>query len=266
MLNHEQPKSGVHAAGGAELVRAAGPPRRRLASTLVGVVLLTVGLFPTIAPAAAAMLSLPPSMPGPERSRLAHIAERASVETRAEGEPLLARRGLFEYLLDHPAFATHVTQALRFSRLRIWPTPEGLFLDEGWGTTGWFSIVYAEEGTRVIYARGQTRVPVLPSIHGEAVVVINYRYIPAPGGREFVKPAVTASVKLDSRLLAAMLTLGSVLAQRKADSEARGTLRLFAKVSRAIEDDPAGVYAKVRERPGVPQAELEEFRARLGIR
>jgi hypothetical protein len=37
-------------------------------------------------------------------------------------------------------------------------------------------------------------------------------------------------------------------------------------VSRAIENDPAGVYAKVRERPGVPQAELEEFRVRLGIR
>lgn len=237
-----------------------------LSITLVRVVLLTVALFATIAPAGATIAGLPTDLQDPERSRLAQIVDRASVETRAEGEPLLTRREVFEYLLDHPAFATHVTQALRFSRLRIWATPEGLFLDEGWGTTGWFSVVYAAEGTRVIYARGQTRVPVLPAIHGEAVVVINYRYSPAPGGREFVKPAVAASVALDSRLLAAVLRLGSALAQRKADSEARGTLRLFAKVSRAIENDPAGVYAKLRERPGVPQAELEEFRVRLGIR
>jgi len=246
-------------------VRPAGPLLHRLAIALVGAVLLTLGLLPTTAASDSSVLGLPPGMPVPERNRLTHILDLASVETRAEGEPFLTRRDVFEYLLNHPTFATHLTQALRFSRLRIWPTPEGLFLDEGWGTTGWFWVVYAADGTRVIYARGQNRVPVLPAIHGEAVVVIDYRFTPGPGGRDLVKTAVTAFVKLNSRLLAAMLTLGSALAKKKADSEARGVLRLFAKVSRAIEDDPAGVYAKLRERPGVPPAELEEFRARLGI-
>jgi len=43
-------------------------------------------------------------------------------------------------------------------------------------------------------------------------------------------------------------------------------VKLFAKVSRAVEEDPAGVYAKLRDRPDVPRAELEEFRALLALR
>jgi hypothetical protein len=66
--------------------------------------------------------------------------------------------------------------------------------------------------------------------------------------------------------LGAALKLGSAIAKKKADREARGLVRLFAKVSRAVEDDPAGVYAKLRERQDVPRAELAEFRALLGVR
>ncbi len=122
---------------------------RRLALTFAGAVWLTL---PLVAPSRAAdrtALSLPADIPTAERSRLTDVAADASVVTRVEGEPFLARRDVFEYLLDHPAFATHVTQALRFARMRIWPTPEGLFLDEGWGTTGRFWVIYAGEGTPV---------------------------------------------------------------------------------------------------------------------
>lgn len=243
-----------------------GPPSPRLAITLTGAVALALGLFASSAPTDPAVLSLPPDIPIQERNRLARITDSASVETRVDGEPFLSRRDTFEYLLDHPAFASHVTRALEFSRMRIWPTAEGLFLDEGWGTTGWFWVVYAADGTRVIYARGQHQIPLLPAIRGEAVVVIDYRYAPGAAGRDLVQTAVAGFVKLDSRILAAVLKVGSAIAKRKADREARGLVRLFAKVSRAIENDPAAVYAKLRERPDVPRAELEEFRAQLGVR
>ena len=49
-----------------------------------------------------------------------------------------------------------------------WPTAEGLFLDEGYGTTGLFWVAYEAGVTRVIYARGQLQIPLLPTIHGEA--------------------------------------------------------------------------------------------------
>ena len=139
-------------------------------------------------------------------------------------------------------------------------------LDEGWGTTGRLWVVHAAEGTRVIYTRGRHQMALLPSIHGEMFLIIDYRYVPGDQGRDLVKTAVAGFVKLDSRILSGALKLGSAIAQKKADREARGIVKLFAKVSRAVEEDPAGVYAKLRDRPDVPRAELEEFRALLALR
>jgi hypothetical protein len=40
---------------------------------------------------------------------------------------------------------------------------------------------------------------------------------------------------------------------------------VFSKVSRAVETNPADVYARLRARPDVPQPELEEFRKLLRV-
>ena len=57
----------------------------------------------------------------------------ASVATRVAAPAFPARREVFEYLLDHPELASHVTRALKVARYRIWRTRDGLFLDDGWG-------------------------------------------------------------------------------------------------------------------------------------
>ena len=239
---------------------------RRFAATLAGAVWLTLLPIASSGAADSTALSLPADIPAAERSRLTGVAAGASIATRVDGEPFLARRDIFEYLLNHLAFTTHVTQALRITRLRIWPTAEGLSFDEGWGTTGRLWVVYATDGTRVIYTRGQHNMALMPAIHGEVLLIIDYQYVPGAPGRVLVKTKVASFVKLDSRILSGMLKLGSGIAQKSADREARGIVKLFAKASRAIEEDPARVYAKLRDRPDVPHAELEEFRALLANR
>ena len=121
--------------------------------------------------------TLPTRIPPAERARLQEVAQGASVSVQASGEPFVVRRDVFEFLLDHPELATHLTRALRLARYRIWRTPEGLWLDDGWGVVGRFSVVYAARGTRVVYARGQYQSGFLPSIHGQAVVVIEYSVV-----------------------------------------------------------------------------------------
>jgi hypothetical protein len=59
--------------------------------------------------------------------------------------------------------------------------------------------------------------------------------------------------------------MGGPVVQKKADREARRLLRVFSKVSRAVETNPADVYARLRARPDVPQPELEEFRKLLRV-
>jgi len=210
--------------------------------------------------------TLPADLPPAERLFLQQVTEQASVATRADGEPFVTRRDVFEYLLDHPEFATHVTRALKLARYRIWREADGLRLDDGWGATGRFSVVHATNGTRVMYARGQYKPWFLPTVSGQAVVVIEYAAQPAPDSRSLITTTVTGFVKLDSRLLEWAGRLASAAATAKAEKEARLLVRVFARASRGIESDPAGVYELVRKRPDAPPRELEEFHRLLQLR
>ena len=211
--------------------------------------------------------TLPAQIPAGERARLQEVAEAASVSARAAGEPFIARPDVFEFLLDHPEFATHVTRALKLARYRIWRGPEGgLWLDDGWGVLGQFSVVYSTSGTRVAYAHGQYQSGLLPSIKGQAVVLIEYGLSPTADHKSLISPAVTGFVKLESRIVALAGMLAGSVATAKAEKEAKRLVKLFAKASRAIEDDPAHVHELVRQRADVPRRDLEEFRRLLDLR
>ena len=181
-----------------------------------------------------------------------------------EFEPYVVRPEVFEYLLDHPEFASHVTRALKAARYKIWREAGSLWLDDGWGVKGTFTVAHAEPGLRLMHAQGAYQ-SALPDIKGRAVVALAYKFQPAPQGRQQVATVLTSFVQIDSAVIRAIGRMGGSLVQKKADREARTLLRVFSKVSRAIEEDPAAVYAKVRERADVPRQELEEFRKLLRV-
>ena len=227
--------------------------RRFIALLLIGLVLGTSSVR------AASVVTLPMEIAAEERTRLERLAEAAAVSTRVDTEPFLTRREIFDYLLDHPDFASHVTRTLRLGRYKIWKTPEGMYLDDGWGATGHFAVIHTAARQRVMYARGAYRQAVLPAINGEAVVMIEYAATPAGDGRDRVQATVSGFVKLDSATLTMAMKIAAPIAQRKADLEARRLMRTFARVSRVIDDNPMDVYERLRQRPDVPARELEEF-------
>jgi hypothetical protein len=188
----------------------------------------------------------------------------AFASTQITFEPYLVRPEVFEYLLDHPEFASHVTRALRAARYKIWRERDSLWLDDGWGVRGTFAVVYAEPGLRLMHAQGAYQ-SALPDIKGRAVVALAYRFEPAAAGRTQVSTTLTSFVQIDSAVIRTVGKMSGPLVQKKADREARQLLKVFSKVSRAIEDNAADVMAKVRARPDVPKAELEEFRKLLRV-
>src|SRR5712691_9689820 len=210
--------------------------RARSTRILLTAVLL-IGLALATPSVRASVVTLPLEMPADQRARLERLAEAAAVANRVDTEPFLTRRDIFDYLLDHPDFASHVTRTLRLARYRIWKTPEGMFLDDGWGATGHFSVIHADASRRVMYARGAYRQAVLPAINGEAVVMIEYEATPVGDGRDRVRATVSGFVKLDSTTLSMAMKLAAPIAQRKADLEARRLMRTFARVSRRIDDN-----------------------------
>lgn len=197
--------------------------------------------------------------------QLQAVTSNPSVSARVESEPVVGRRDIFEFLLDHPEFATHVTRALRLARYRIWQAEDGLFLDDGWGATGRLSLVYASSGTRVMYARGAFQQRLLPSITGQAVVTIDYDFRPGADGREVLSAAVTSQLKVDGTFAELVFKLAGPAVVEKAQLESRRLTRLFAKVLRAVEERPAELYAALDRRPDVPRRELETFRTLLRL-
>jgi hypothetical protein len=182
-----------------------------------------------------------------------------------DADPFPARPEVFQYLLDHPEFATRVTRVLKVARYRIWREADGLHLDDGWGAIGRFEIVYAAGGTRVMYARGVYQKRLLPDVHGEAVVMIEYGVRPGPDGKSLIAATVTGFVKFDSGFLAAATKLVTPVARAKAEREARTLMKVFAKVSRAAEEEPAALVQDLAREPDVSPRELAEFRKLLNL-
>ena len=243
---------------------AGATPRPKHPRLLVAAGLLALGLGLAAPCPAQPTLPLPPKVPAKERHRLESIVKQAFASTQMDYEPYVARPEIFEYLLDHPDFATHVTRLLRAARYRIWREGGALWLDDGWGVRGTFSAVYIEPGLRLIYAEGAYQ-SALPDIRGRAVVALAYKFQPTADGRHQVSTTLISFVQIDSAVVRAIGRVGAPIVQKKADREARQLLKVFAKVSRAIEDNPADLYDRLRERPDVPKAELEEFRKLLRV-
>jgi len=236
---------------------------RHAAHSLLVLSLVLAGIV--AAGAAGRLVELPRQLPEVARARVQLVTDNPSLAVKVDAEPFVARRDVFEYLLDHPEFATHVTRALRLARYRIWKTSGGLGIDDGWGTVGTFELVHVAEGLRLMYARGAYRQKLMPDIQGQAVVVIDYDAHPAANGQSQINAAVSGFVRLDSRILAVASKMATSVATKKGEKEARRLVKLFAKTTRAIDADPAGVFEKVRQRPDVPARELEEFRRLLSL-
>lgn len=237
-------------------------PLHRLLAAVAAVTLVALA-----GPALATRLvpALPAEVPAAVRARLSPVVDQASLATRIRGESFVARHDVFEYLLAHPEFATHVTQALKVARYRIWHTPTGLMLDDGWGAVGALEMVYGAPGVRVMYAKGEFQQAILPNIRGQAVVTIDWTVTSTPDGKNLIAPTVGAFVKLDNPVLSAAGVLAGSIAAAKAEKEASRLVRVFQKTTRAIDDNPGAVLEALRHRPGTPQRELEEFGRLLSL-
>ena len=205
--------------------------------------------------------ALPSGVPADERARIENVLAHATISTRVEIEPYPLRLDVFDYLLNHPDFATQVTRALKLARYRIWTSADGLNLDDGWGVKGVITPFYGDKGLRVVYARGRYEQSVLPDIRGQAIIFVRYGEPGATAGRPALVTSMEVFAWLDSTMIASLA--GSV-AKSKATSEARHALKVFSRLSTHLELRADEVLAELARRPEVSRPELAEFRRLLG--
>jgi hypothetical protein len=232
----------------------------------IGFAMAGVGMLVIFAGSALATLptaALPPDLPEADRLLLQQVIDHVSVAARANGETFLVRTDMFEYLLDHPEFATHVMRALAIARYRIWREPDGFWLDDSGGALVRFDVIYAAHGSRVFYMRGRYQPPVLPAIHGRVVAILEYRVEPTSGGKSLITPALASFVRIDNGFVEALTRLFKAVVAPRATKVTSRIVVDIAKTARAIESDPLRVEDALRSRPDVPPRELAEFRRLL---
>ena len=232
--------------------------RRRVRALSCALVLLAGALLrPALGAGGEGAPALPPGVPPAELSRIENVLAKATVWTRVEIAPYPLRLDVFDYLLDHPEFATQVTRALKLARYRIWRTADGLNLDEGWGVTGLITPFYGAGGLRVIYARGRYEQSVLPDIRGQAVILLRYANGPGPDGRPALATSMEVFAQLDSAMVA---TFAGSIAKSKATSEGLHVLKVFSRLSTHLERRADEVLAELAKNPDVSRPDLEGFR------
>lgn len=237
-------------------------PVRVVAAAGMAVLLVLAGSSRATWPTGA----LPAGLPEAERDRLQQVTEHASVSARSNGEAFSVRGDVFEYLLDHPEFATHVIRALEIGRYRIWGEPDGLWLDDGAGALVQFQIVYAARGSRVFYLRGRYQPAVLPAIRGRVVVVLEYTVEPVANGRSRITPAMASFVRIDNAVMEVLARVFRAVVAPRATNVTKRIVVDIAKTARAIDSDPVRVDDALRGRPDVPPGDLAEFRRLLARR
>jgi hypothetical protein len=215
--------------------------------------------------AARLTLALPPGLAPDVAAPLRQLAERATVVGHVEGVPFRLPGGVFEYLLDHPEFAAHVAQALKIGNYRVWRASDGMWLDDGRGAVGRFSVVYAAGGSRIIRVRGRYKRPYVPTIHGEAVALLAYTARPVAVDRTVVAPALTGFVRIDGIVVETLSRLLNETAKNKAERLARRVVADFAQAAEKIDTDPLAVVDELKRCPGVRARELDEFNRLLSL-
>jgi hypothetical protein len=210
--------------------------------------------------------ALPPDLPAAERARLREVTEQASVSARASGDVFRVRRDLFEYLLDHPELASHIIQALKVNRFRIWREPDGLWLDDRAGALVRFQIAYSAPGSRVFFMQGRYQPAVLPAIYGRVVAVMEYTVEPADAGKSLITPAMATFVRIDNAVYGILARVFTAVIAPRATRVTNRIVADIAKTAHMIDSDPDAVDAALRERPDVPAGDLAEFRRLLARR
>lgn len=231
-----------------------------MAAAVIVVLLLA---FAGSARATAPAVALPPDLPPAEHARLREVTERASVSARSSGDRVRVRRDLFEYLLDHPELASHIIQALKVNRFRIWREPDGLWLDDRAGALVRFQIAYSAPGRRIFFMQGRYQPAILPAIYGRVVAVLDYTIEPADQGRSFITPAMASFVRIDNAVYGMLARLFRAVIAPRATRVTNRIVVDIAKTARVIDGEPDSVDAALRERPDVPAHDLAEFRRLL---
>lgn len=188
------------------------------------------------------------------------VVGQALVFRHVDGIAFRSRKEVFDFLLEHPDFAADLARALREGKYRVRRTADGFEADDGRGARGLLKPLYAEGDRRVFYLEGRWDPPLLPSIVGRLVLVMDTAYTEAPDGEHYAEMRVAGYLRVDNALAEVLVAVARGLSEVAVERKVRRFFRHVARVSQRAYDDPEGLAEEITRHPDLAVHRVAEFR------
>ena len=188
------------------------------------------------------------------------VVGQALVFRQVDGIAFRSRKEVYDYLIQHMDFAADVARMLRVGKYRIRRTSVGFQADDGHGAHGFLKPLYDDGDRRVFYLQGRYDPPILPSIEGRLVLVLETSYTQAPDGENYAEMRVAGYLRLDSVLAEVIATVAQSFSEEMVRKKVTRFFRDVARVSRRAYDDPEGLLEELDRHPEFEAERVDEFR------
>ena len=164
---------------------------------------------------------------------------------------------VYRYLLDRPPMTAALTNRLGLSLYKSEARGPGrVWADDGEGTEGLIELVYQDSSNRVYYVEGAHTSLVLPDIAGKAVVLVKMNPAQDGQGNDAVDTTLVAYAKLNSRVLAGLVSLIRPLIGNTIARKLTKGFNVVNRLGQEMRQHPNRVLFEATDPPPLPQDEV----------
>jgi hypothetical protein len=176
---------------------------------------------------------------------------------------------LFMFLLRHPDVVVNIWELLGVSQVHVRQVQAGQFrVSDNAGTSGMLEILYQNQDTVLVYARGQYEgVLSTRPAHGSCLLIFKSGYVQENDGRWYVTTRLDAFLNLEPGALELLTKTLQPLVGPVADANFTQTIGFVGSLSHTSEVNPHGVQrlaAKLTHVPPEVRQQFAEIADRLG--
>ena len=172
---------------------------------------------------------------------------------------------VYRYLLDRPPMTAALMNRLDLSLYKSEARGPGrVWANDGEGTEGLIELVYQDSVNRVYYVEGTHTSLVLPDITGKAVVFVRMNPIQDGQGYGAVETTLVAYAKLNSRVLAGLVSLVRPLISNTVARKLTKGFRVVNRLGQEMRQHPDRVLFEATDPPPLPFDEVAFLKQALG--
>ena len=164
---------------------------------------------------------------------------------------------VYRYLLDRPPMAAALINRLELGPYKAEERGAARFWgDDGEGASGIVELVYQDRTNRMYFLDGSYEGALLPPVKGKAVVFVRMNPMKDGQGKDAVETTLVAYTKLDSRLLAGLVSLIRPLVGNTVTRRLTQGVNIVNRLGQEMRQHPDRVLFEAIDPPSLPDDEV----------